>query len=554
MLKKRELVKRLSEILKILLKYGFTEFVFRIKKHFHFPISIKINRKTDKVKNESFAVRLRLVLEELGPTFIKFGQILSMRSDILPKNIILELQKLQDQVPPFPFAEVKQFIENQFHKSFSDIFSYFNEIPEAAASIAQVHHARLSNGNEVAVKIRRPGINDKINADLEILFYLAKLSENLFLDLKLINPTRLVKEFAFSIQAELDFYKEGRNIECFYQYFSNDKSFYIPHVYWEYSSDAILTMEFIKGIKVSETEKLKEAGLDLKLIARRGVDFFFRQFFEYGFFHADPHPANIFILPGNVIAPLDFGMIGFINDFWKEKLSHALKAFIQRDAQLFIHILEELDIITEETPQHELTYEIEQLINYYHHITLAQLNLGNLIMELIEIMRKYHLRLPKELVLLGKAITIVESIGRSLDPTIDIASLASPYIKKLMLNEFNPSKLIKLGSDFMADSLQLLKGFPRDLNFILRKLKHDRLKIQFEHQNLEHFIKDIDKSSNRLALSIMLAAFIIGAALISLVDRGPFVLGLPLLSFLGFGLATVVAIILVIGIFRSGRL
>ena len=552
MFKRRELVKRLSEIIKILLKYGFTEFVFRIKKHFPFPIVVK--KRSSSLINNSFAVRLRLALEELGPTFIKFGQILSMRPDILPKNIILELQKLQDQVPPLSFVELKTFVENQFHKNFTDIFSYFNEIPEAAASIAQVHYARLLNGNEVAVKIKRPSINYKITADLEILFYLAKISENIFPDIKLINPTSLVKEFAFTIQAELDFYKEGRNIECFQRYFANDKSLYFPRVYWEYSSDAILTMEYIDGIKVSETEKLKDAGFDLKLIAQRGVDFFFRQFFEYGFFHADPHPANIFILPGNIIAPLDFGMIGFINDYMKEKLSQALKAFIQRDARLLISILDELDIITAETAEQELTREIEKLINYYYHISLAQLNLGHLIMELIEIMRNYHLRLPTELVLLGKAISIVESIGKSLDPTIDIASLASPYVEKLMLHELNPTKLIKTGTDLLADGLTLFKELPRDLNLILRKIKRDRLKIQFEHQNLEHFIKDIDRSSNRLTLSIMIASFIIGSSLISFVERGPFILGLPLLSFLGFGLSTIGAILLVISIFRSGRL
>jgi len=561
MLKKRVIVARMGEILSVFFKYGFAELVNRIKKSSRFPFRIK--KPTHEVLEETigkpFAVRIRLALEELGAAFIKFGQVLSMRPDILPQNIVLELAKLQDQVPPFPIAEVRQTVENQFGKPFSDVFPVFSETPEAAASIAQVHRAVLADGRVAAVKIRRPGVSEQVEVDLEILRGLAELAERSLPDMALLNPSGTIKEFQVNLQAELDFHKEGRNIESFRKYFRDDPAIHIPEVYWEYCTEKVLTMEFIQGIKVSDRERLVREGADLPLIARRGLEIVFKQIFRYGFFHADPHAGNIFILPDDagtpaVIAPIDYGMVGFVNEFIQDRLGRALKCFAARDARGLVKVLGDLDLLDDGHVTRELAYDIEHLINYYYNVSLAQLNLGTVIMELIDIIRKHRIRVPCELVMLGKAISTAEALGKDLDPTIDIASIAEPYVTQLVLDEVNPMRKMKEAARFFSDANDLLRVLPDDIQTILRKIRTGKLTVKLEHEKLDTVIKDTDKSSNRLSFSVIIAAFLIGSSLITFTGRGPAILGVPVIGFIGYVLAGLLGIWLVIGIIRSGRL
>lgn len=556
MVKKRIIARRLAEIVSILFKYGFSEIVSRLRRKSRLAFRVRrASRDAERdLVEKPFAIRIRLALEELGPTFIKFGQVLSMRPDILPQNIILELQKLQDQVPAFKTELAKQTIENQLGKPFSRVFRSFQDTPEAAASIAQVHKATLFSGETVAVKIRRPGIQEQVSLDLEILLYLAQLAERALPETAAFNPAGVVREFAITLHGELDFLKEARNIECFQKYFGADPHVHIPKLFWDNCSESLITMEYIDGIKISDRERLIKSGADLKLIARRGVDVFFRQIFEYGFFHADPHSGNIFILPGDVLAPIDFGMVGFVNDFHKEKLSRALRAFIQRDARLLVKVLKELELLEDHDVTRELTFDAEHLINYYYNISLAQLNLGTVIMELIDIIRKHHIRIPTELVLLGKSIGIIETVGKELDPSIDIAGVAAPYVQKLMMTEVDPIKRVKDSLRFFSDSDDLLRSLPEDLHTIVKKIRNDKLKVKFEHQNLDRFIRDIDKSSNRISFSVIIAAFVIGASLVTNFDKGPTLLGIPVLGFFGYVLAGIFGILFIIGVIRSGRL
>jgi ubiquinone biosynthesis protein len=556
LIKRRVIVKRLGEILSVLVKYGFAEILNRLKAgsrlpfRFRRPSREKVREQIDK----PFAVRLRLVCEELGATFVKFGQMLSMRPDMLPKNIILELEKLQDQVPAFGIEEVRRIIENQFGKPFGEVFCSFEDIPEAAASIAQVHRATLHSGREAAVKVQRPNIGELVAVDLEILHHLAQLAEKHVSDLAFLQPVAMVKEFASHIQHELDFFREARNIESFRKNFQGDPAVHIPEVFWDYCTEKVITMEFIRGIKISELDKLRQTDCDLPLIARRGMDVVFRQIFVHGFFHADPHAGNIFILPGNIIVPIDFGLVGFVSEFLRERLGRALAAFVRKDSRQLVKVLHDLALIEDGNTTRDLQVDLEHLVNYYHDLPLAQVNLGAVILELIDLIRRHHIRMPMDLVLLGKAVAIMEAIGKELDPRIDIGAVAAPYVGKLMVAAVDPFQKAKEAGQFVMDAGDFLRTFPDDLSFILKKIRNDRLKIKFEHSGLDPYIKDLDKVGNRLAASVVIAAFLIGSSLITYVNKGPTILGIPVIGFVGYVLAGLLGIWLVIGIIRSGRL
>jgi ubiquinone biosynthesis protein len=556
MIKKRIIIRRLSVILSVLFKYGFAEVIHRLKSGSRLPFRVK-RLPPDKVRaqrEKPFAVRLRLVCEELGATFVKLGQMLSMRPDILPQNIILELEKLQDQVPPFGVAQVRAAVTGQLGKPLTEVFASFSEEPEAAASVAQVHRAVLLTGEEVAVKIQRPGVREQVAVDLEILSHLARLAERHIPELAALKPGAVVEEFAAHLHHELDFFKESRNIESFRKNFSNDPCVKIPRVYWDFCTEKLITMEYIRGIRIHDLIRTRPGGYDRRLIARRGVDLLFRQVFDFGFFHADPHAGNILIMRDNVIAPLDFGLVGFVNEFLQERLGRALAAFVNRDARGLIKVLHDLELVEENQLTRDLLFDVEHLINYYHNISLAQLNLGTVIFELIGLVRKHHIRIPLDLIFLGKAVATMEALGRELDPDIDIGEAARPYASKLMLAAVNPLKRAKDLSRFLNDANDMLRSFPEEVDSILKKLRSDRLKIQFEHSGLDPYIKDIDKTGNRLAASVIIAGFLIGSSLITYVDKGPTVLGIPVIGFVGYTLAGLLGLWVIIGIIRSGKL
>ncbi len=555
-IKRSQLLKRYKEIIFILLKYGFKEVGNRVRIGYARRFIFKKISKSEIQENleKPFAVRIRLVLEELGPTFIKFGQMLSMRPDILPKNIIMELQKLQDQVPPVPFSQINEVIKSQFDKPVSEVFKSFNEEPEAAASIAQCHRAMTFEGEDVAVKIKRPFIKEVIIKDLSILFELAVIAEKYFPELKLLNPKGVIEEFALSIQYELDFLKEGRNVEAFRKCFKNETGIHIMKIYWKLCTENILTMEYIDGIKASDMEGLKRSNIDFKTIAVNGANIFLKQVFDLGFFHADPHPGNIFILKDNIIALIDFGIIGYIDDFLQKQLGKALVAFVERDPEGLIKVLRELELIEDSKITRALYYDLKNLINYYYNISLSQLNLATVIFELIEIIRKHHIKIPVDLVLLAKAISAVEALGKKLYPEFDIIEVAKPYVSKLMISRINPFNKMKDITDLFQDSSMLLKNLPEELHSILKKIRKDQLTVKIEHSNLDYFVKEMDKSSNRISFSIIIASVLVGSSLIINLDKGPYFFGIPLLGLVGYVTAGILGLWLLVGIIKSGRL
>lgn len=549
-------IKRYRQILTILLRYGFDDVLGRLKIDYYIQLSKKIipKFKAHEIEKTTTAERLRLALEELGPTFIKFGQILSVRPDLIPESFIKEFQKLQDEVPPFTAEQAKAKIEAQLSKPVEKLFSSFDDVPLAAASIAQVHRAVIEDGEQVVVKIQRPNIRSVIETDLNILFDLARLVERYIPESELYNPVGIVQEFAKTIRRELDFIREGRNIDRFRRNFQDDETVYVSQVYWELTTERVLTMEFIDGIKVSELDKLEAVGLDRKIIAHNGGQAILKQVFDFGFFHADPHPGNIFVLPNNVIAPLDFGMMGSLDEELMEIAGNLLTAIFKKDVNKIISAFTDIGILENTVDIRGLKLDLTDFLDRYYQVPLSQLDVGKIINELTEIIRKHHIMLPADLTLMAKAMVTEEGVGRSLDPNFDLINMAKPYVEKLMMRKLDPRRHLKEFASTMDDFNRLIKILPAEIRTIVTKIKKGDLNIKFEHKGLEHFISELDKASNRLSFSMIIAALIIGSSFIVQLDKGPLIFGFNIIGILGYLIAAILGLWLVIAIIRSGKL
>ena len=549
-------IKRYRQILTILLHYGFDDVLGRMKIDYYIQLVKKIIPKFKKqeIEKKTTAERLRLALEELGPTFIKFGQILSVRPDLIPENFIREFQKLQDEVPPFSAEQAKAEVESQLGKPVEQLFSSFDDVPLAAASIAQVHRALIKDGKQVAVKIQRPNIRSVIESDLNILFEIAGLMERHIPESELYNPVGIVQEFAKTIRREVDFIREARNIDRFRRNFEDDETVYVPQVYWELTTERVLTMEYIDGIKISELDKLESTGLDRKIIAINGAQAILKEVFEHGFFHADPHPGNIFVLPNNVIAPIDYGMMGSLDEELMEAAGNLLTGIVKKDVNKIIRVFTDIGIMENELDIRGLKLDLTDFLDRYYQVPLSQLDVGKIINELTEIIRKHRIRLPADLTLMAKAMVTQEGVGRSLDPDFDMITMAKPYVEKIMMRKLDPRRHLKEFASTLDDFNRLIKILPSEIRAIVTKIKKGELKIKFEHQGLEHFISELDKASNRLSFSMIIAALIIGSSLIIQLDKGLRLFGLPAIGILGFGIATILGLWLVIAIIRSGKL
>jgi len=549
-------IKRFRQIFSVLLKYGFDDIAERLKLDSVFRFGKKFSKKArtaDKYKHKTTSERIRMALADLGPSFIKLGQVLSTRPDLIPLEIVKELEKLQDDVPAFSSEQAREIVTAQL-QPIEDIFLSFSDKPIAAASMAQVHKAVLKNGQPVAIKIQRPKISRIIETDINILYDLAGLTEKYFPEAELYNPKAIVDEFAKTIRSELDFVREGRNIDRFRNYFKNDNTIYLPQVYWEYTTPSILTMEFINGIKISEIDFAERKDLDRKIIARNGALATLKMIFEMGLFHADPHPGNIFVLKNNILAPLDFGMVGRLDEQTKTYLQNLLLAIVERNIDKIIKIFIEAEVIDETKDTRLLRIDLNDFIDTYYGIPLNQLEIEKLFGNLIEVLRRHRIAVMTDIVLMSKALATIESVGRSLDPDFNMMELVEPYAKKLMLQPVLPKKQLKEIKQFVDETEELVKILPGELKQILRKIKKGRMNLIFEHRGLDRLITELDKSSNRLAFSLIIAALVIGSSIIVHSNKGPFIFGFPIFGLIGFLIAAIFGLWLVIAILRSGKL
>ncbi|HOD75225.1 MAG TPA: AarF/UbiB family protein [Syntrophorhabdaceae bacterium] len=547
-------LKRYSQIASVLAHHGFTEVLDRLKARYRAPRKRKPLIKERVAEGPPIPVRLRLVFEELGPTFIKLGQILSSRPDILPPDYIKELSKLQDDVPPFPFEEARTLLETQLRHPLRELFSSFEEKPVAAASLAQVHRARTPAGEEVAVKIQRIGIEEVIETDIRILREFAGLAERHVPESRYFGPLELVEGFARTIRHELDFVREGRNIDRFKAHFISTPTVYIPKVHWDLTSSKVLTIEFITGIKISDVDRLTAAGLDRKTIALNGANLTLEEIFELRRFHADPHPGNIFVLDNNVIAPVDFGMTGTIDEETSEQMTGIFVAVMQKDVDTLVGLLRTIGIVGEPYDDRAFKRELHDLFDRYYGVPLNRLDIGTITRELMTIVHRHKLRLPSEFAMIGKALLISEGVGRLLDPEFNIIETARPYARRILLRRFDPARQLRGLSRVADEVIALLRALPADTREILTMMRKGKLAMRFEHRGLELLTDELDRSSNRISFALVIAALIIGSSLIFQTGVGPTVFGYPVLGLGGFLLASILGVWLLIGIMRSKRL
>lgn len=550
-------IRRYRNVLGILIKYGFGHVVEQLNISYYLELGrriVTLGTAPKEIGRLTQPVRLRLAMEELGPTFIKLGQILSTRPDVLPREYIEEFRKLQDTVPSLPVEEIVVQVERELGYPVGEIFAEFSPTPLAAASIAQVHRGRLNTGEEVVIKVRRPGISQLVATDLDILLGLAYLIEHHIPAAGIYDPIALVKEFRRTINREMDFAREGRTIDRFAANFAGDEKVHVPKVFWDQTGETVLTMEFIHGIKISDFDRLVTAGHDLQAVARNGADAILKQVLVHGFFHGDPHPGNIYILPGDRICFLDYGMFGRLTEELKYQLIDLIVAILQRDVDRVLkHLLFSSDL-TEEIPVHQVKRDLSEFIDEYYGVPLEDIHAGRLLSEFIEILTNYRIRFPSDLMLLAKTLITIEGIGRQLDPQFNMIAHMQPFIENLVRERLSPTNL---GRDFLRIAQSygaLVKNLPGDLKELINRVNRNKFKIDLEHRGLDRLINDIDKSSNRLSFSLLIASLIVGSSLIMLTNKGPMLFGFPVLGFLGYLIAGFLGLWLAIAILRSGRL
>ena len=547
---------RYRQILAIFFKYGFGDLIelLKIEQYIEVGLQLISSKRRDRVEKLSRAQRVRMAIEELGPTYIKLGQVLSTRPDLVPAQFIKELAKLQDNVPPFGFSEVSRIIEAEFGVPLKKLFEYFDENSFASASIGQVHRARLADGETVAVKVQRPGIKKIIEVDLEIMLHLATLMERNIEEMSLFRPVKIVEEFARTLEKEIDYTIEATSMERFGRNFLADPSTYVPKVFRDTSSERVLTMEFMEGIKISDIDRIDKAGYDRELITVRGADFFLKQVFEHGFFHADPHPGNIFVLPDNVICLLDFGMTDSIDRQTREEFVDLIESVVHQHESRTAQVLLKLTSWDYKPDIRRLEKDVADFMGQHLYKPLKDIEIGKLLNRLLELVSRHRLIVPPDIFLMMKALTTIEGVALMLNPDFDMVRQTAPFIEQVKLARFYPGRIagdiIKLGSDM----LQFAHRFPKDMLEIMRLIRQQKLAVQMEHKGLETMLATYDQISNRISFSIIIAALIIGSALIVISAIPPLFYGISLIGIIGFLAAALMGIWLLVAILRKGRL
>lgn len=550
-------LKRYQEIISIIIRHGFGDFVTQtgIAKLVFLGRKTFTLKPSEEIQRLSRYERIKTMLEELGPTFVKFGQIMSNRPDILSFELIEELEKLQSNVKPISCDTAIEVIENETKKKVEDSFIDFEKECIASASIAQVHKAKLHTGEDIVVKIQRPGIQKVIETDLEIMYHLASIIEKRFPETSSLNPVGIVEEFSDTIKKEIDFFYEAAYIERFAQNFKHDKTIHVPGIYRDFCSKKIITMEYVDGIKVTHIEKLKNAGNDPKVITDRATRLILKQIFKFGFFHADPHPGNIFILRDNVICFLDFGMMGVLPPDYREHLSDFVIGFVNRDIK---KISKAIFDFSHTHPYSIDIYKFErklgELIEQFTYLPLKEIDMAKVIRKSIDLVVSFKIKLPSSIYLLSKALITIEGVARKLEPDFDIVKHIKPYAKRLIQERYNPFRIMKDTYLSINEASRLVRDMPFEIREIIEQVKRGKMKIEFEHKGLEPFMDRNDRISNRLAFAIIIGCIVIGSSIVVLTKVPPMWKGMSIIGIAGFVTACVMGFWLLISIIRSGRL
>jgi len=546
---------RLNEIAGILIRHGFGDSVRRL------GLADVLERAGHVLHREHAAdlarlsrpVQVRKAMEELGPTFVKLGQILAGRADLFGPEWITEFEKLHSRVPALPLDALRPQLREDLKAEPEEVFARFDAEPLAGASIAQVHRAQLKDGTEVVVKIRRPGIVDKIEADLRLLDRLAQLAEARLPALKPYGPQRLVREFARSLRRELDLAGECRSAERIAANLVALPFVTIPRVHWEYTGARINVQDFVGGIPGEELHRLPEAGLDATLLARRGAQAVLKMIVEDGLFHADPHPGNVFYLPGNRIAFIDFGMVGRLSVHRREELLQLLLGLVERQPQAVADVLMDWAGDDHGIDLGQLEGEIEAFVDQYHGTPLADLSLGGMLSDVTAILREHRLALPSDLALLIKAFISLEGMGRGLDPGFHMATEALPILRQVLRTRYQPRVMARRSWQSIRRAATLIERLPHDISRVLRNARRGHLHIGLELAHLRRVGDQIDRAASRLAIALIIAALVIGSSIVITVETKWTLFGLPGLGFLGFCGSIVGGLWLVHSIRTGGR-
>ena len=534
----RKTLSRFDEIIKVFRKYDFDKVLGQTTRNKISPFRSEEENK--ELLKEDFPERLRLMLQELGTTFIKFGQLLSSRPDWVGEKISEELSQLHDDNPPISFEEIKVIIESELGGDIDDIFAEFSKEALATASIAQVHEAKLPTGEKVAVKVQKTNVQEIVETDLAIMRFIANESERFDTSFKHLNLPAIVHEFDRSIQKEMDFDNELMNIRHMNDNFKYNDKIIVPVTYQDYSTEKVLTMEYVEGVKLSEVIVGDDPKYNKILIADRIVRSYFQQIFVDGFFHADPHPGNIFITDDNAVCFIDFGMMGVLDEEFRQNLAELMIHFSDRNIDGLINQLIRMDILNEKTDINILKTDLNDLFAKYYGVELSRFN--GIIEDLLFLMQKYDVKLPNEFVLMARGLSMVENLGLRLDPNIDVVAILKPFARKLMVQRYNPFKMANNAKNSFFTFEHVLRSLPSLISKTIYKIEEGEVTVNIE-------VKHISEIANQLSLAIIIAALLVGSSLVMLVDVVPRFYGMPVLGFVGFTISLALGVFTVLRYF-----
>ncbi len=546
---------RLSEIAQVAVRHGFGYFFERHKLTDLLPWTARVEPGPDAAVGSERGRHLREMLDELGPTFVKFGQLLSTRPDVVPPDIVAELRSLQDDVTPFPFAQVRAVVEDELGLTLEQAFLSFGERPIAAASIGQVHRAVLPNGDDVVVKVQRPNAPRQIENDLALLYQAARIIRERVRALDFIDVNDLVDEFARFIRQELDYKLEARHAETFRRNFADSEVVVVPKVYWDYSGVRLVTLEYLEGVQLADFE-LESTALDARReLAYRVTDTWMEMIFRHGFFHGDPHPANVLVLDRGRIGLVDFGLVGKLTD---EDMARLTRLFIDaatENVDALPRRLAELGVRYPKEREDEFAAELRELFYRYYGASLADIDPIQVIREGFALIYSMNLRLPTRFVLLDKAIATLGSVGVELYPDFNVFEVARPYARELMLERFSPARLAAGAQRRGRELYEIANELPYQVHDILQEIRDGQIEVGFVHKGLDEFMHKLDVIFNRLVIALVVAGGLLGSSLIGiLATDGPQIFGIHFLSVLGFIMSGILGAWLLVGVLRSGRI
>jgi len=544
---------RMSEIAQVAVKHGFGYF---FETHKLTDLLPGKQRLPPEGSPSQRGQHLREMLDELGPTFVKFGQLLSTRPDVVPPDIVVELQSLQDDVRPFPYEDVERVVQEDLELSIEQLFTDFEPTPVAAASIGQVHRATLPNGKRVAVKVQRPNAPRQVEADLALLYQAAKLARERVRALDFIDARQLVDEFARSIRQELDYRLEARNAAAFHHRFSGHPHVLIPRVYWSYTRTRVLTLELVEGMQLADLPLDAWEMEERRRLAYLITETWMTMIFRHGFFHGDPHPANIFVLgEGDQIGVVDFGQVGKLTEEDMSKLTRLFIDAANEQIEQLPRRLGELGVRYPKEREEEFIAELRELYYRYYGVSLSEIDPLQVIREAFQLIYRLNLRLPTRFVMLDKAIATLGAVGIELYPDFNVFEVAKPYARGLMLERYTPRRVLTRARKEGIELARVVRDMPYQVHDFLEEARDGQIEVGFVHKGLDEFMRKLDIAFNRLVIALVVVGGLIGSSLIGIFStEGPQIAGVNFLSFIGFLLSVVLGLWLLWGVLRSGRL